>query len=245
MASKPNLTAASCLTLTATTEFPLGRKRLAEDTGLRPGQLLKHAVTFREQYPDEGEHLSELTATLALGERSDQGQDRWSLELTAGEPTRSARPPDGPRKPTQVLKHLGKMGIECNFHIVALFAVPSGTALRAPKVPIERPYVGGAFSHLIEYTLAKVQNLEVLYEVSVRWLSGRIGVAVGFTYRRTLNESIYSAALERARELFGLTVASKAEEAPKAEPPTKAEPEPPTKAESASTDTSDGQESQG
>src|SRR5438132_12144673 len=81
----PNLAAVGCAGVWVLTGFRLGRQRLAEDSGLKSGQLLKQPNTWAHRYDLEGkEH--EVTATLSLLERVDGGADNWSLELLASSP---------------------------------------------------------------------------------------------------------------------------------------------------------------
>ncbi len=215
---RPNLAAVGCSQLTAVTNFRLGRKRLAEDSGLKPTLLLRQPNTLSETYI-EGDLEHQLLATLTLVQEGNEAADTWSLELVAtGAPRGITKKADSSKRPSVLLRLLGKLAMEVDFYVQAWF-VRSGNLPALPKLPVEREYAGGAFSHIVGYTLAKVRELEVLYEVSARWIGGNsYGIGVGFTYHRTLDESIYEEALKRATELVNFVAQPSAETAGTVEP---------------------------
>ena len=219
-ARRPNLAAANCRSLTAITTFRLGRKRLGEDAKVNPRQLLQsEGTTLAEVYKEDGV-AHQLAAFLVAMERGKGGAaDSWRMELNVVRtPTEGGALPrtrrHGVAHPFQVLKRLGKVGLEVDLFISAAFEVEQ---LRAVPLPAKGDFANsGFFSHLIGYTFAKLsQELgQILYEASVRWVGGqKQQVVVGFGYRRILDEHVLEAALERAAQIAQIVAAPRTESA--------------------------------
>src|SRR6267154_1290696 len=117
VAHRPNLASVGCSQLTAVTTFRLGRKRLAEDSGLKPTLLLRQPNTLSETYV-EGDIEHQLLATLTLVQEVDDAADVWSLELVAaGVPRGITRKPDSTKRPSALLRLLGKLAMEVDFYV--------------------------------------------------------------------------------------------------------------------------------
>jgi len=229
---KPNLAAASCSGLWFSTSFRLGKGAIADYGKIKLKELLRDGMEFKSYYlAGKQHHLIE--ATLRLAERFPKdAAERWSLTVQyyqiADKPRLKA-----PRHElfARFMRKLGKAGLEIDALVNAYFTREADAAI-APELPAKIEWAGGAFTHAIGYTLARLDDLgETLYEVGVRRSAGTVtSLNVGFSYRTTLGEGIVHEVLSRAIELRGLfPTRSTAQAAPAAQ--AEAEPKPAQEAE--------------
>jgi hypothetical protein len=106
-----------------------------------------------------------------------------------------------------------------DFSVNATFS-RSPESFLVPLVPVQQSFAGGAFSHLVGYTIAKMGELNRrLYEVTIQSETANVYlVEVGFSYRRSMDERVFETSLERAASLVELVVTRKPSQRPVAGP---------------------------
>ncbi len=208
---KPNLAAASCDALYISAWFRVGRRALADYADVAPRTLLSRGAKFRTSYAD-GKQYHVADAKLRLIERYDDrdAAERWSLTIHYA--PSSERPGAGapaPKPFARFMKNLGKLGLETDAFVRGTFR-REGQGLPRAQLPVEGDFVGGAFNHVIGYTLARLGSdlNDILYEVSVRRYTGTtLQLDVQFAYRATLAEAMVGEIFDRATTLADIVAA--------------------------------------
>jgi hypothetical protein len=141
-------------------------------------------------------------------ERFDDAADRWTLAIQVFPQEQLVlrdSVPGQPRPFYNFMRKLGKMGLETDASVRALF-YRAGEVRVVPPLPRSIDYPDGAFTHVIGYDLARIDEFgEMLYEVTIRKPTEHgLMVETTFTYRTTLDENFLRTVLERATRVAGL-----------------------------------------
>jgi hypothetical protein len=203
---KPNLAAANCTGLWFATSFRLGKAVVADYGKIKPKELVRDGMEFKSYYA-VGKQYNAIDATLTLAEKFPKNAaERWSLTVQCYQILQKPRVKATRHESfARFMRKLGQAGLEIDAAVNAFFLREPDAPI-APELPSKLEWPGGAFTHVIAYTVARLGELgEILYEVGVR----RAPVAptalnVGFSYRTTLGEGIVQEVLRRAIELMGL-----------------------------------------
>ena len=208
---KPDLASQSCLSLTLNVTFRLGRRALADCTGVTTRELLSKGIDLFESY-DGGDYPHVVKASITLGEKFEGGAaESWNLNVQVYPLyDKSERHTYAGRKRFfTVLRQIGKTALEVTAGATARFFYVGPSPLK-PDLPIPGSFFGGSFSHVIAYTLGRLSDdNEVLYEATIRPQDGNsFTIIVEFSYRLTLDEHLLVRLSETARSLAGNILAA-------------------------------------
>jgi hypothetical protein len=149
-----------------------------------------------------------ISALLDVSKLNEEGPDSWDLSINC-----YSRPPVASERVSKRLnffsfmRKLEKSSLATSARVSGLFTKRGGTPL-TPRLPASGKWLGGVFTHVLGYTLARMSDVgDLLYEVTVRSTTpGVMDLDVGFVYNSVLSEDLITDVLERATKLAVLLV---------------------------------------